>query len=46
LRDALRGLSVDEIIEDGMHEFLSRVIGQVNLIGGIVHATYLSGEMR
>jgi len=46
LRDALRGLSVEEIIEEGMHEFLSRVIGQVNRIGGIVHDTYLSGEMR
>ena len=46
LRDALRGLSVEEIIEEGMHEFLSRVIGQVNRIGGIVHTTYLSGEMR
>lgn len=46
LRAALAGQSVEDIFDEGMHEFLTRFILQVNRIAGIVHATYLSGEMR
>lgn len=46
LRDALKRLTVEDIFEEGMHEFLTRFIGQVGRIGGIVYETYLSGEMR
>ena len=46
LRDTLKKLSVEDIFDEGMHEFLTRFIGRVNQIGSIVYATYLSGEMR
>jgi uncharacterized alpha-E superfamily protein len=46
LRDALRTLTVEAIFEEGMHEFLTRFIGQVNRIGSIIYTTYLSGEAR
>lgn len=46
LLDALKKLSVEDIFDEGMHEFLTRFIGRVNQIGGIVYATYLSGEQR
>ncbi len=46
LRDALRRLTVEDIFEEGMHEFLTRFIMQVNEIGGIIFTTYLSGEAR
>lgn len=46
LRDALKTLTVEGIFDEGMHEFLTRFIGQVNRIGGIIYTTYLSGEAR
>jgi uncharacterized alpha-E superfamily protein len=46
LRDALNRMTVEDIFEEGMHEFLTRFIGRVNEIAGIVFTTYLSGETR
>lgn len=46
LRDAMRDISVEQIFEEGMHEFLTRFIRQVNDIGGLIFTTYLSGETR
>ncbi len=46
LRTMLKNTTVEEIFDEGMHEFLTRFIGQVNRIGGIVYETYLSGEGR
>lgn len=46
LRDELANLGVEQIFDEGMHEFLSRFIRQTGRLTGIVHDTYLSGEMR
>jgi uncharacterized alpha-E superfamily protein len=46
LRDALKKLTVEDIFDEGMHEFLTRFIGHIGQIGGIIYATYLSGEAR
>ncbi|MFC2968142.1 alpha-E domain-containing protein [Acidimangrovimonas pyrenivorans] len=42
----LAELSVDDVFEEGLHEFLSRVINQVARLGGLVHEGYLSGDVR
>ena len=38
--------SVDEIFDEGLHEFLGRFINNVGRLGQTVHDVYLSGEMR
>ncbi len=38
--------TVESIFEEGMHEFLSRFIGEIAAIGGLVHENYLSGDVR
>ena len=42
----LADLTVEEIFDEGLHEFLSRIIGEVSALGGVVHDTYLSGDQR
>jgi uncharacterized alpha-E superfamily protein len=42
----LAELSVFDIFEEGLHEFLSRVIHEVARLGGLVHEDYLSGDVR
>ncbi|SLN36021.1 hypothetical protein AQS8620_01275 [Aquimixticola soesokkakensis] len=42
----LAEMRVDHIFDEGMHEFLSRVIGDVNRLGFAVHDTYLSGDIK
>ena len=37
---------VEEIFEEGLHEFLTRFIEDVARIGGAVHEGYLSGDVR
>ncbi|MFN3641624.1 MAG: alpha-E domain-containing protein [Gemmobacter sp.] len=46
LLSALADLTVDEIFEEGLHEFLTRIIGEVSALGATVHETYLSGDQR
>lgn len=46
LEAGLAALSVEEIIEEGLHEFLTRFIGDIASLGGIVFETYLSGDVR
>lgn len=46
LRDALARQTVEQIFEEGMHEFLSRFIRQTGALSTVVHDTYLSGETR
>ncbi len=49
VRNLLAGLAelrTEDIFEEGMHEFLSRFIGEVALLAGSVSATYLSGDAR
>ncbi|MBC7141515.1 MAG: alpha-E domain-containing protein [Rhodobacteraceae bacterium] len=46
LRDEVAGLTVEQVFDEGMHEFLTRFIRQIDRIGAVVHETYLSGETR
>jgi len=39
-------MQVHDIFEEGLHEFLSRVIGDLAVLGGEVHGMYLSGDVR
>jgi uncharacterized alpha-E superfamily protein len=48
-RRLLGGLAegtVEDIFDEGMHEFLSRFIAEVAAVGGLVHEGYLSGDVR
>lgn len=42
----LAELTIDEIFDEGLHEFLTRFIGEVATLGHLVAETYLSGDMR
>lgn len=42
----LAELRVEDIFEEGLHEFLTRMIGEFGRLGAVVQETYLSGEMR
>ncbi|OYX41967.1 MAG: A alpha-helical domain with a conserved ER moti [Rhodobacterales bacterium 32-67-9] len=46
VRDEVAGLTVERIFDEGMHEFLTRFIGQIGRIGAVVQDAYLSGETR
>ena len=37
---------VDDIFEEGLHEFLTRFIGETVKLGNAIYETYLSGDMR
>ncbi len=43
---ALADLTVEEVFDEGLHEFLTRIIGEVSALGAVVHDTYLSGDQR
>ena len=43
---ALRETKVDDIFDEGLHDFLSRFIRETAALGSLVHDTYLSGDMR
>lgn len=43
---ALEATKVEDIFDEGLHEFLSRFIREVAGLGSLVHDTYLSGDMR
>lgn len=42
----LAELRVQDVFDEGLHEFLSRIIGDVAALGGEVQEMYLSGDMR
>ena len=42
----LAELSIDEVFDEGLHEFLTRFIGDISDLGGAVFDTYLSGDLR
>ncbi len=46
LQAELDSLTPEIIFEEGLHEFLSRFIRLTAEIAGMVHETYLSGDMR
>lgn len=36
----------DAIFDEGLHEFLTRFVGDTARLGGLVHESYLSGDVR
>ena len=42
----LAEMQVDDIFDEGLHEFLSRFIGDIADLAGEVHCMYLSGDVR
>ncbi len=38
--------TVEGVFDEGMHEFLSRFIGEVAAVAALVHEDYLSGDVR
>ncbi len=42
----LAELTIDEVFDEGLHEFLTRFIGEVSALGAAVYDVYLSGDMR
>ncbi|MBC2833913.1 alpha-E domain-containing protein [Paragemmobacter straminiformis] len=46
MRAALEETKVDDIFEEGLHDFLTRFIKQTAALGSVIHETYLSGDMR
>ena len=42
----LEALSVEDIIEEGLHEFLSRFILEAGKLSGVIFESYLSGDVR
>jgi uncharacterized alpha-E superfamily protein len=48
-RSVMAGIAeakVEEIFDEGLHEFLTRFIEDIARIGGAVHDGYLSGDVR
>lgn len=39
-------LSVEDIFDEGLHEFLTRVINEVAILSEVIHEVYLSGDIR
>lgn len=37
---------VDDIFDEGLHEYLTRFIGEVGTLGTIIHDCYLNGDVR
>lgn len=42
----LAELSVDDVFDEGLHDFLTRFIREVATVGAVVHEVYLSGDIR
>jgi uncharacterized alpha-E superfamily protein len=42
----LAEMQVEDIFEEGLHEFLTRFIRQVSELGMMIHDSYLSGDVR
>jgi uncharacterized alpha-E superfamily protein len=45
LRGALEGVQVEDIFDEGLHEFLTRFIGDTAALGQSIHDSYLSGDL-
>ncbi len=39
-------LTVEDVFEEGLHEFLTRFIREIATLGALVHESYLSGDVR
>ncbi len=46
LLSGIEGATVEDIFEEGLHEYLSRFILEAGALGSLVHEEYLSGDMR
>jgi len=46
LLSALENQSTEQIFEEGLHEFLTRFIGEAASLGAIIHDAYLSGDIQ
>jgi uncharacterized alpha-E superfamily protein len=46
LHARLAELTVEDIFEEGLHEFLTRFVGEIALLGAVIHEVYLSGDAR
>lgn len=42
----LAEMQVEAIFDEGLHEFLTRFIGEVSALGQTIHDAYLSGDVR
>ena len=42
----LTDLRVEDIFDEGLHEFLTRFIREIAGLGSMVHEVYLSGDVR
>lgn len=42
----LAELTVDDVFDEGLHDFLTRFIREVANVGAVVHEVYLSGDIR
>lgn len=42
----LAEMAIEDIFEEGLHEFLTRILGDVAALSAIIHEVYLSGETR
>jgi uncharacterized alpha-E superfamily protein len=42
----LESQSAEKIFDEGLHEFLTRFIGEAAALGTVIHNTYLSGDMQ
>ena len=39
-------ITVDDIFDEGLHEFLTRYIAEIDSLAGVIHDVYLSGDAR
>ena len=46
MRAALEGLTVEEVFDEGLHEFLSRTIRSASDLASLIHEAYLSGGLH
>ena len=45
MRDGLAETKVEDIFDEGLHDFLTRFIRQAAGLGAVIHDSYLSGDM-
>jgi uncharacterized alpha-E superfamily protein len=38
--------NIDDVFEEGLHEFLTRFIGETSRLAYTIHESYLSGDIR
>jgi uncharacterized alpha-E superfamily protein len=42
----LAEMRVEDIFDEGLHDFLTRFIGEVAVLGGLIRDSYLNGDVR